>query len=114
MSRKIALIASIQTLTALILSSQEKLDAANSQLAQFDAIAAVDVGSNVVFLIGRAETRREVTGLVKAVRQEEGVTQEDGSVLEGKRSFKVEYTETGDAFDAVVSAIAESQIIRVA
>lgn len=114
MSRKIALIASIATLSALIVASQEKLDAANIQLAQFDAIAAVDVGATVTFLIGRADTRREVRGLVKAVREEASVTLEDGSVVEGKRTFKVEYTETGDAFDAVVSAIAESQIIRVA
>lgn len=113
MSRKIALNTTILSLIALIAASQEKLATAQAQLEQLDAIANVDVCSQVVFLTGRAETRREVTGVVKAVRQEEATTQADGTVLEGKRSFKVEYTETGDAFDAVVVAIAESQILRV-
>lgn len=114
-ARKSALIAAIATLAATIATATEKQQALQLQVDAFDAIEAVDVGSNIVFLIGRADTRREVVGSVKAVRKEADTTDEEGNITAyGKRVFKVEYTETGDAFDAVQCVVADAQVLRVA
>lgn len=107
---KTTLIASIATTAALIDSLTEKLGKAelklveqNVQLEQYDALEAVDVGSTVTFKIGRAETRRTVEGLVKAVKVEE----------DGSKKLKVEYTPTGDAFDNTFAVIKTSEIVEV-
>lgn len=105
---KVALIASIESTTALIASLLEKSEKANlklvelnTQLADFDKLEAVDVGSVVEFKIGRADTRRVVSGLVKAVKVEE----------DGSKKLKVEYTPTGDEFDNTFAVIKTSEIV---
>lgn len=110
MSRKIALIATIATLTARIEADTLKLAATQSQVDQFDLIEGIDVGSKVSFLIGRAETRKEVVGVVTAAKSE--VTGE-GEAAVTSRKFKVEYTPTGDAFDSTFAVIGESQVLSV-
>lgn len=105
---KVALIASIAALTTTITGLQEKLvkngeklGALNVQLADFDKLDAVDVGSEVEFKIGRADTRRVVLGVVKAVKVEE----------DGTKKLKVEYTPTGDEFDNTFAVIKTSEIV---
>ncbi|QHJ82057.1 MAG: hypothetical protein [Bacteriophage sp.] len=105
---KAALIASIDTTTTLIANLSEKLEKAgvklvelNTQLADFDKLDAVDVGSVVEFKIGRADTRRVVLGIVKAVKVEE----------DGSKKLKVEYTPTGDEFDNTFAVIKTSEIV---
>lgn len=105
---KVALIAAIESTSALIASLSEKLEKANvklveqnTQLADYDKLEAVDVGSTVEFKIGRAETRRVVSGLVKAVKVEE----------DGSKKLKVEYTPTGDEFDNTFAVIKTSEIV---
>lgn len=110
MSRKIALIATVATLTARIAADTLKLAATQAQVDQFDLIESIDVGSNVAFLIGRAETRKEVVGRVTAVKSE---TVGEGDAAVTSRKFKVEYTPTGDAFDSTFGVISESQVLSV-
>jgi hypothetical protein len=110
MSRKIALLATIATLTTRIAADTAKLAATQSQVDQFDLIEGIDVGTNVSFLIGRAETRKEVVGRVTAVKSE---TVGEGEAAVTSRKFKVEYTPTGDAFDSTFGVIAESQVLAV-
>ena len=105
---KVILIASIAALTASITTLNEKLEKAgvklvelNTQLADFDKLDAVDVGSVVEFKIGRADTRRVVAGTVKAVKLEE----------DGTKKLKVEYTPTGDEFDNTFAVIKTSEIV---
>lgn len=105
---KVALIASIETTTAALAAALEKhgklvikLDELNAQLADYDKLEAVDVGSVVEFKIGRAETRRVVSGVVKAVKVEE----------DGSKKLKVEYTPTGDEFDNTFAVIKTSEIV---
>lgn len=105
---KVALIISITALNTTIAGLQEKLAksgeklaALNVQLADFDKLDAVDVGSVVEFKIGRADTRRVVAGLVKAVKVEE----------DGSKKLKVEYTPTGDEFDNTFAVIKTSEIV---
>lgn len=105
---KVALIAAIESTSALIVTLSGKLEKANdklveqnTQLADYDKLEAVDVGSVVEFKIGRAETRRVVSGLVKAVKVEE----------DGSKKLKVEYTPTGDEFDNTFAVIKTSEIV---
>lgn len=105
---KVALITAIESTSALIVTLSEKLAKANdklleqnTQLADYDKLEAVDVGSVVEFKIGRADTRRVVSGLVKAVKVEE----------DGSKKLKVEYTPTGDEFDNTFAVIKTSEIV---
>lgn len=114
MSRKIALIAIVSALTLRIAADTAKLAQTNKQVEAFDLIEGIAVGTSVSFLIGRAETRQEVVGRVTAVKAGE-VTVNEETLVEttGPRKFKVEYTATGDAFDATFAVITESQVIAV-
>lgn len=103
MSAKQTIAAQITTLETRIAADTTKLDALRIQLEQADLLDAVTVGTVISFKIGRAETRRNVDGTVKAVK-----TEEDGS-----RKFKVEYTPTGDEFDNTFAVVLQSQIDRV-
>uniref|UniRef100_A0AAU6W1F4 Uncharacterized protein n=1 Tax=Pseudomonas phage Drael01 TaxID=3138533 RepID=A0AAU6W1F4_9VIRU len=100
---KTALIATIATLAARIAADTVKHEAATKQLEQFDLLDAVTTDSQVEFKIGRAETRRSVVGVVRAVKVEE----------DGSKKFKVEYTPTGDSFDNTFAVISLSQVERV-
>lgn len=113
-ARKIALIASVSALNIRIAADTTKLAALTKQVEAFDLIEGIDVGTSVSFLIGRAETRQEVVGRVTAVKAGEvTVNEETGVETVGARKFKVEYTATGDAFDATFAVITESQVIAV-
>ena len=100
---KTALLATIATLATRIAADTAKHEAAVKQLEQFDLLDAVTIESQVVFKIGRAETRRSVTGTVRAVKVEE----------DGSKKFKVEYTPTGDSFDNTFAVITLAQIESV-
>lgn len=110
---KSALIATLATLATRIAADTEKHAKLTVQLEQFDLLDAVAVGSQIEFKIGRAETRRGVVGIVRAVKVEE----------DGSKKFKVEYNpnDTGVVLDALVevgfdgafSVITTSQIDRV-
>src|SRR5882762_5596901 len=113
MSRKETLIATAATLTARIAADTAKLAATQSQVDQFDLIESIDVGSKVTFLIGRADTRKEVVGEVVAVKVETAPEPEDGSEPATSRKFKISASPTGDDFDAAFFVIAESQVISV-
>lgn len=103
MSAKETLIASIATIAARIANDTEKHGKLTAQLEQFDLLEAVTVGTQVEFKVGRAETRRDVIGTVKAVK-----------VLEdGTKRLKVEYSTTGDEFDIDFAVIGVNQIGRV-
>lgn len=114
MSRKIALTASLTTAIAAATKLAEKLEAQNAKvadlkdkIASIDAIEALDVGSSVIVVIGRADTRQEVIGRIVAVKAGEVipavVNEETGEEVKpacvGPRLFKVEFTRSGDAFD---------------
>lgn len=102
-SAKETLIASIATIAARIANDTEKHGKLTAQLEQFDLLEAVTVGTQVEFKVGRAETRRDVIGTVKAVK-----------VLEdGTKRLKVEYSTTGDEFDIDFAVIGVNQIGRV-
>lgn len=114
MSRKIALIASVSALNLRIAADTAKLASLNKQVEAFDLIEGIEAGTSVSFLIGRAETRQEVVGRVTAVKAGDvTVNEETLEETVGARKFKVEYTPTGDAFDATFAVIAESQVISV-
>ena len=100
---KIALVASIATLAARITADTEKHAKLTVQLEQFDLLDGVNVGSQVEFKIGRAETRRAVIGTVKAVKVEE----------DGSKKYKIEYTPIGDEFDNTFAVITQNLIERV-
>lgn len=110
--QKSKLSALIATLTARIAADTAKLNEVTVQLEQFDAIAAVGVDSVVLFKVGRAETRRQVQGVVLAVKTETVAAKHDeegNQTAEAYdvRSFKVQY---GEDFDAQLAVITESQI----
>lgn len=118
MSRKIALIATLSALTLRVAADTAKLATVQKQIDAFDLIESIDTGVSVSFLIGRAETRQEVAGRVTAVKAGEvtvTVNEETGeeTTTTGARKFKVEYTATGDAFDATFAVITEAQVIAV-
>lgn len=98
---KQALITKAEALTARIAADTEALAKLQAQVAQFDLIAAVDVGSVIQFKVGRADTRALVNGTVVAAKSEE----------DGTRRFKAEYIPVGGTdFDKTFAVVAESQI----
>jgi hypothetical protein len=95
--------AQIKTLHTRIANDTAKLEQVEGQLAQYDLLSAIGVGSKIEFKIGRAETRRAVEGTVKAIKEDP----------EGVFKYKVEYTPTGDEFDNTFAVVLQSQIDRV-
>ncbi|BAP34905.1 hypothetical protein AVU43_gp11 [Ralstonia phage RSJ5] len=87
-----AIEASIKTLT-------EKRDGIAAAIEAEQALTNIATGSSITFNYGRAETRKEYTGVVK------GVADTD----KGKR-IKVEY---GEGFDATIVIIDTSAIVKV-
>lgn len=95
--------AQIKTLHTRIANDTEKLAQVTQQLEQYDLLEGVTTGTTVEFKIGRADTRRSVLGVVKAVKEEP----------EGVKKYKVEYTPTGDAFDNTFTVLMQYNIDRV-
>lgn len=122
MSRKIQLNSALTLAIALRNSLTEKLDAAGAkvaaltnQLANLDAIEALGVGSEVRIKVGRGETRQEVVGVIRAVKAGEVTVVEATEEAEayevvGDRTFKVEFSRSGDSFDSEFAIVAESLV----
>lgn len=122
MSRKIQLNSALTLAIALRNSLTEKLDAAGAkvaaltnQLANLDAIEALGVGSEVVIKVGRGETRQEVVGVIKAVKagevtMVEATEEAEAYEVVGDRTFKVEFSRSGDSFDSEFAIVAESAV----
>ena len=119
MSRKNALIAAIAAATLSVDNLAAKLETAKAkvatltgQLAAFDALESLDVGSVVIVSVGRGDTRVETTGTIRAVKPAELIPakEEGGEPTLGERQFKVEVTRTGDAFDSEFVIVRESQV----
>lgn len=100
---KVQLEAQIKTLHTRIANDTEKLAQVTQQLEQYDLLEAVADGWTIEFKIGRADTRRTVEGVVKAVKEEP----------EGVKKYKVEYSPTGDAFDNTFTVLMSYNIDRV-
>jgi hypothetical protein len=100
---KVQLEAQIKTLQTRIVNDTEKLKQVEQQLEQYDLLEGVTVGTTIEFKIGRADTRRAVLGVVKAVKEEP----------EGVKKYKVEYTPTGEAFDNTFVVLMQYNIDRV-
>lgn len=122
MSRKIQLNTALTAAAALSASLSEKLVAAQAkvitltnQLANLDAIEALGIGSEVLIKIGRGDTRQEVLGTIRAVKAGDVTVVEATETTEayevvGDRTFKVEFSRTGDEFDSEFAVVAESQV----
>lgn len=120
MSRKIQLNAALTLALAAVAALTEKLVAADAkvvnlqnQLANIDAIEALAVGSTVVVVVGRGETRQEVEGVIRAIKAGEVTVQGEGAEaveVVGDRTFKVEVSRTGDEFDSEFVVVKESQV----
>lgn len=122
MSAKI--IATIATLTTKLEAAEAKateitlkLEAAKAELATIAATQNAGVGSKVIILVGRGDTRREVEAIIRAARDKDGA--------EGVRTLKVEYTGaftagfegvtrfTPDAFSNEFTVIDSTSIVRI-
>ena len=118
MSKKSAITTALTAIAGTIATLQEKLAAAiekqanlQNQLDNFDRIAALDVGSEVVVTIGRGETKATVVGVIEAVKPGEVIPAtetEEESV--GPRTFKIKATRTGDEFDAEFVVLTEDKV----
>lgn len=91
MSRKATLITAIAAIATTIEGLNEKIAkqvekrlGLEAELANFDAIDGIAAGSVVYIAVGRADTRREVEAVVRALKDKEGA--------EGVKVLKVEYT----------------------
>jgi hypothetical protein len=122
MSRKIQLTASLSLALAAVVTAADRLGAAESkaetlqnQVDNLDAIEALGVNSEVLIKVGRGDTRQEVLGIIRAVKPGEvtvieATAEADGYEVVGDRTFKVEFTRTGDAFDNEYTVLPESQV----
>lgn len=120
MSRKIATqnalvlaVAAVAALNEKLVAATDKVAALQNQLDNFDAIEALDVGSEVLVQVGRGETRQELVGTIKAVKAGEITVEGEGEEARevvGDRTFKVEVSRTGDEFDSEFVVVKESQV----
>ncbi len=119
MSRKANLIVLLTSAEAAVATLVEKLEAAKAkvvtlqgQIANFDALEALDVGSEVIVVVGRGETKVETIGTIRAVKAGDLIPakEEGGEPTVGERLFKVEVSRTGDAFDSEFVTVRESQV----
>ncbi|BAP15819.1 hypothetical protein AVU67_gp13 [Ralstonia phage RSJ2] len=93
----------IEQLTAVesqIKTLETKRDELAAKIEAEQALSNVAAGTTIVFNYGRAETRKELTGVVK------GVADTD----KGRR-IKVE---SGEGFDATIYVIEPAAVVRVA
>jgi hypothetical protein len=99
-SRKDKLAERIATLTKRISADTVALADAQAQFDSVDRLSNIAEGSQVTIRIGRAETSKEVQGVITGIKEEDN----------GSRRFKVYY---GSGFDADTVVIQESQILDV-
>lgn len=122
MSRKIQLANALSLAIAAAITAAERAGAAEAKVAtlqnqvdNLDAIEALTVGSEVLIKVGRGETRQEVLGTIRAVKlgevtQVEATADTEAYEVVGDRTFKVEFTRSGDAFDNEYTVLPESQV----
>lgn len=107
----IAIAETIANLNAKLATAIEKQATLQNQLDNFDRIAALDVGSEVVVTIGRGETKATVVGVIEAVKPGEVIpATEDSEESVGPRTFKIKATRTGDEFDAEFVVLTEDKV----
>lgn len=100
MSNKETLIASIAKLEATIATATEKHDALVRALESYDLIASIGAGDSVVFKVGRAETRREVQGVVLG----RGLVGAEGKEVDTLR------VQVGEGLEAELFSVPVSQV----
>lgn len=122
MSRKNQLTNALTLALAAVVTAADRLSAAESkaetlqnQVDNLDAIEALGVNSEVLIKVGRGDTRQEVLGIIRAVKPGEvtvieATAEAEGYEVVGDRTFKVEFTRTGDAFDNEYTVLPESQV----
>jgi hypothetical protein len=125
MSRKIQLtnaltlaIAAVAALEVKFAAASEKSSTLQSQVDNLDAIEALVVGDSIKIKVGRGDTRQEVVGTIRAIKAGEVAVVEATEEVEayevvGDRTFKVEFTRTGDEFDNEYAVVPESQVSLV-
>lgn len=75
----------------------EKAEEIKAELESASLLASIGIGSEVVVVLGRAETTREVVGTIIGVKEEE----------DGSKKFKVQY---GEGFDADIAVVGSAKI----
>lgn len=100
LTRKQKLLAKLESLQKRIASDTEKFNELRNEYDMIDKLDNVSVGTMVVIKQGRAETTREVQGVVIAVKHDE----------DGTAKYKVQY---GEGFDADIAVVHAAGILQV-
>lgn len=100
LTRKQKLLAKLESLQKRIASDTEKFNELRNEYDMIDKLDNVSVGTKVVIKQGRAETTREVQGVVIAVKHDE----------DGTAKYKVQY---GEGFDADIAVVHAAGILQV-
>ncbi len=90
----------IESETAKRDAAQKRIDTATAQLASVDKLVNLVDGSEVTVQLGRAETSRQVKGIITGIK----------ILPDGTRKFKVL---VGTGFDAETEVVNEGQIVEV-
>lgn len=99
-TRKEKLFAKLDVLAKRITADTENYNKIKAEYEIIDSLDNISVGTAVTIKQGRAETTREVTGIVIAIKHED----------DGSAKYKVQY---GEGFDADIAVVHSSGILAV-
>ena len=99
-TRKEKLFAKLDVLAKRITADTENYNKIKAEYEIIDSLDNISVGTAVTIKQGRAETTREVTGIVIAIKPED----------DGSAKYKVQY---GEGFDADIAVVHSSGILAV-
>lgn len=99
-TRKEKLFAKLDVLAKRITADTENYNKLKAEYEMIDSLDNISVGTAVTIKQGRAETTREVTGIVIAIKHED----------DGSAKYKVQY---GEGFDADIAVVHSSGILAV-
>ena len=99
-TRKEKLFAKLDVLAKRITTDTENYNKIKAEYEMIDSLDNISVGTAVTIKQGRAETTREVTGIVIAIKHED----------DGSAKYKVQY---GEGFDADIAVVHSSGILAV-
>lgn len=100
LTRKQKLLAKLETLQKRIAADTERFNELRNEYDMIDKLDNVSVGTAVIIKQGRAETTREVQGVVIAVKHDD----------DGTAKYKVQY---GEGFDADIAVVHAAGILQV-